>query len=296
VWDGHGICFCERCLGRWEQYRATHHSELEALSPTEFEADLDDCPAHHAAWTRFKCSLVTEMFAGWRQMLRERAAARGACPSGVWLDSWLSVSTEQDGMYFNLHDPWRLPERLNHLMPTLYDRAAAVRRRPAPLVKAAGAENVLVGLTLGEPANGRQIFPPEEGRAQVLEAAFAPTMGYVLWTYPRSDAGTLAAVAEANDALAHVEDVLLDGSSCDRLYVVEGSAEVTAYQRNGEIAALVRDCEHPAQVRLRLAGDGDWLVTEPGGAPEARRIDGERRELTLELATRNLRVLCFERR
>ncbi len=258
VWNGHGICFCERCLGRWEQYRAEHCPELSPLSPTEFEADPDDYPEHHAAWTRFKCSLVTEMFAGWREMLRQRAAANGLDEEDVQLDSWLSVGPELNRMYYNLHDPRSLPRGLDHLVPMLYEPAAEVREHLAGLVATAGSEKLITGLTLGQPGKGRHLFTPSQTRAQILEAAFAPTRGYVLWTYPRSDAATLAAVARTNGTLARVEDVLLDGQRCEAL-TAAGDADVTAFEHGDRIVALVRGSDG---ARLRVSGGGTWRVRD----------------------------------
>ncbi|MEA3404027.1 MAG: hypothetical protein U9R79_22550 [Armatimonadota bacterium] len=296
VYDGHGICFCERCLRRWEEYRAEHYPELEAVSPLQFEGDPDDYPEHHEAWTRFKCWLVTDMFAGWRRMLLDEVAARGAQSSPQpWLDSWLSMSTHLDKMYYNLHDPEMLPQGLDHLVPMLYDRAGAVRDQLLPLVEAAGRENLLVGLTLGEPSNGRQVFPPEEGRAQVLEAAFAPTMGYVLWTYPRSDAGTLAAIARANDVLARIEDTLLDGEPSDLLSVADGAGDVTAYRRNDELVALVRDYDDPGEVRLRVAEDETWRVEDADLRETIAEVAGAEREFGVDLGERNPVVLVLRR-
>jgi hypothetical protein len=255
VWNGHAICFCERCLGRWEGYRAEHHADLAPLSPTEFEADPDDYPRHHAAWTRFKCAMVTEMFAGWRSTFRARAAENGIDPSETWFDSWLSVSPKLNRMYFNLHDPRTLREGLDHQIPMLYEPAANVRAHLAELVATAGSENLITGLTLGEPGNGRGLFTPEQTRAQVLEAAFAPTRGYIFWTYPRSDAGTLAEVARTNHLLAQIEDVLLDGESTDAV----SGADLTAYRHEDTIVALVRD----GAARLRMEAEGDWTMRDP---------------------------------
>ncbi len=283
VWNGHGICFCERCLGRWEDYRAAHYPDLEPLSPTQFEADPDDYPEHHAAWTRFKCSLVTEMFAGWRDMLRERAEATDLSED-VWLDSWLSVSPKLNRMYFNLHDPRTLPEGLDHLVPMLYETAAKVREHMTALVETAGAEKLLVGLTLGQPENGRDLFAPTQTRAQILEGVFAGARGYVFWTYPRSDAATLAAIARANATLARVEDVLLDGTRTNRLRGAE--ADVTAYEHDGRIVGLVRGS---GSARLRVSGGGAWTVRDVAdgnvlgrvSAPGEIAIEGAGREWPL---------------
>ncbi len=293
VWNGQGICFCPRCLAQWESYRAEHYPDLPDTPPTEFEANPAEHPALHDAWIRFKCSLVTDSFLGWREMLFDAIEEAGVRSSPrPWLDSWLALSTEPDDMYFYLHDPADLTRALDHLVPMIYDTADVVRAELMPIVEAAGGERVLVGLTLGEPENGRQVFPPGQTRASILEGAFASCLGYVLWTYHRGDAGTFAAVAQTNDLLARIEDVLLDGSPTKRLSVVEGDALVTAYELGNELVAYVRGAE---TAKLRVAGSASWLVTDADSGDALTSISPDAREFLVTLDPIAGRVLRLTR-
>jgi hypothetical protein len=173
----------------------------------------------------------------------------------VQLDSWLSVRPELNRMYYSLHDPRSLPGGLDHLVPMLYEPASDVREHLAGLVATAGPENLITGLTLGQPGKGRHLFTPSQTRAQILEAAFAPTRGYVLWTYPRSDAATLAAVARTNGTLARIEDVLVAGAPTEAV----SGADVTAYEHEGRIVALVRGREGAP---MRVEAEGAWVLRD----------------------------------
>ncbi len=293
VWNGQGICFCPRCLAQWESYRAEHYPDLPDTPPTEFEAKPAEHPALHAAWIRFKCSLVTDSFLGWRQMLFDAIEEAGVRSSPQpWLDSWLALSTEPDDMYFYLHDPADLTRALDHQVPMIYDTAAVVREELLPIVEAAGGERVLVGLTLGEPGNGRQVFPPEQTRASILEGAFAPCLGYVLWTYHRGDAGTLAAVAGTNDLLARIEDILLDGARTRRLSVLEGDALVTAYELGDEIVAYVRGGRSAC---LGVAGSASWRVADADSGEALADVTPDVREFPVTLDPIAGRVLRLTR-
>lgn len=296
VWNGHGICFCERCLSRWAEYRKERYPDLADTSPRAFESNPAQHLALHEAWVRFKCQLVTEMFAGWRKMLFDKVREKGASSSPQpWFDAWLAVSPQLADMYYFLHDPEGLPEGLDHLVPMIYAPASVVREELVALVPAAGREHLLAGLTAGEPTRGRQIFPPSESRAQVLEAIFAPTMGYVLWTYHRSDAGTLAELARTNDLMARIEDTLLDGKPSRRISVVAGDAHLTAYELGDEIITFVRDYEDPGKVTLEVAGRATWQVTDAYTAKDLARISADQREIVLDLAQDNARVLKLVR-
>ncbi len=293
IWNGHGLCFCERCLARWEGYRAEHYPDLPELSPVEFEANPAGHMALHEAWVRFKCHMVTEMFAGWSQVFAERSAETGAKSSPVpWFDSWLAVSPRLADRYYYMHDPADLTAAFNHQVPMIYDTADVVRGELAGLVAVAGREKIVAGLTAGEPSVGRQLFPPEEARAQALEAAFAPTMGYVLWTYHRSDVGTLAALARVHDIMARAEDVLLDGRSTKRLQVVSGQADVSGFELAGDrLIAFVRQYDEPGEMALEMAGSARWLITDMDSGAQVARITGDAREFGLDLAGANTRVL-----
>ncbi len=206
--------------------------------------------------------------------------------------SWLAIGTEPDDMYFFLHDPADLTRALDHQVPMIYDTAAVVREELAPIVEAAGSDRVLVGLTLGEPSNGRQVFAAEQMRASILEGAFAPCLGYVLWTYHRSDAATLAAVARTNDLLARIENVLLDGTATRRLSVTDGEALVTAYELDDEIVAYVRGSE---SATLRVAGRASWQITDADSDEALTAVTPGAREFEVTLDGIAGRVLRLAR-
>ncbi|MGC9319649.1 MAG: hypothetical protein ACP5KN_16580, partial [Armatimonadota bacterium] len=108
-------------------------------------------------------------------------------------------------------------------------------------------------------------------------------------------AGTLAAIAGANDVLARIEDTLLDGEPSELLGVADGGGEVTTYQGDDELVALVRDYEDPGETRLRLAGDAGWRVEDADLRETIAQVTGDEREFEVDLGERNPVVLVLRR-
>jgi len=95
--------------------------------------------------------------------------------------------------------------------------------------------------------------------------------------------------------MARIEDTLLDGKPSRRISVVAGDAHLTAYELGDEIITFVRDYEDPGKVTLEVAGRATWQVTDAYTAKDLARISADQREIVLDLAQDNARVLKLVR-
>ena len=47
---GPEICFCERCVGRWNHWVTAHQPQLAGPAPQKFYQRAHKYPAHYEAW------------------------------------------------------------------------------------------------------------------------------------------------------------------------------------------------------------------------------------------------------
>ena len=273
---GPAICFCDRCVSRWDKWVGEHKPDLPGVAPRKFFNQAHKYPEHYEAWLRFRCDLVAERYGILRKAFHEAVETSGVKTTRV---PELGAFTGEE-MLVGLSSIEALSETLDFISPMIYENGDGVRRQVAELVPVSGGK-LLVCL-----APGLNISPPGDARSQVLEAVMAGAKGFVAWNLDIGPitTGQLADMAEAIKMFAPIEDIILDGEVESGYLANRDSTNLLARKLGNESVLLVSDYS-PGAVRLKVTvpGRADLVVVDRFTGAVIARLDATERTFALTL-------------
>ena len=154
------ICFCDRCVRRWDAWVDEHKPGLAGITPQEFFKRAHKHPEHYEVWLRFRCDLVAERFGILREVFHEAVKNSGVKTTP---EPELDAFTGEE-MLVGLSSVGALCEVLDFISPMIYQAGDGVRKEVAKLAPLSGG-NLLVCL-----APGYNISSSGDARSQVLES------------------------------------------------------------------------------------------------------------------------------
>lgn len=237
------ICFCDRCVKRWDEWVDTHKSHLAGITPREFFKRAHKYPDHYEAWLRFRCDLVAERFRILREAFHEAVRKSGVKTTP---EPELGAFTGEE-MLVALSSIEALSGVLDYISPMIYQDGNGVRQevaRLAPLSR--GKLRVCL-------APGLNISPPGDARSQVLEAVMGGASGFIAWNLDIGPitTGHLVDMSEAIKMLAPVEDIILDGEIETGYAADRDSTNLLARKQGDDSVLLVSDYS-PGVVRVQV--------------------------------------------
>ena len=242
------ICFCDRCVKRWDEWVSEKNPRLAGISPRDFFRRAHKYPEHYEAWLRFRCDLVAERFGILRDVFHEAVKQSGVKTTP---EPELGAFTGEE-MLVGLSSIEALSRVLDFISPMIYEDGNGVRREIAKIAPASGGKLVVCL------APGYNISPPGDARSQVLEAVMNGARGFVAWNLDIGPitTGHLADMSQAIRMLAPVEDIILDGQLETGYTADKKSAHLLARTQGGESVLLVSDYS-PGVVRLKVTVPGE---------------------------------------
>lgn len=278
------ICFCDRCLGRWDEWRTEHATDLAGIGPRTFARQPHKYRGHYDAWLRFRSDLISERFNLLRQAFHEAVRESGVKTTP---QPMLGAFINDDPLV-GLHTNESLGRALDYLANMVYEDGGGVRKKVAELAPASDGKLVV---TL---APGYGVSPPGDVRSQVLEAMMGGARGFIIWNYNIGmTSGHLLDVAEAVKMFGPVEDLILDGELEDGYGCDNASVNLLARRRGDEHVILVSDYSADVgPVSVTAPGDRDLDVTDLFTGQVVARLDAEERAFGLKLK-RTFRARLF---
>ena len=272
------ICFCDRCMKRWETWAAEQELDPKGISPRTFAKRPHKYPEHYDAWLRLRCHVVAERYGILRQVFYETVRASGAKTTPrVMLGGYIG-----GGPLVGLHSNEALSGSLDYLANMVYGNGSEVRKKVAWLSPRSGGK-LLVAL-----APGYLMSRPGDARSQVLEAVMGGSKGFIAWGYYMGmTAGHLADMAEAIKMFAPVEDLILDGNvrrgyTCDR-----ESVNLLARSQGHETVLLVSDYSPtPGRATVSAPGNQPLVVKDLYADKEIAKLTRQQRHFPVELKRR----------
>ena len=273
---GPEICFCERCVGRWNHWVAAHHPQLAAPAPQNFYPQAHKYPAHYEAWLQFRCELVAERFGILRDVFREAVGKSGA-NSTPQIE--LGAFTGEERL-IALSSIEALTDTLDFISPMIYEDADGVRQQVAKIAPVS-AGKLVVCL-----APGYCISPAGDARSQVLETVMGGAKGFVAWNLDIGPitTGHLADMSEAVKMLAPVEDIILDGQSEEGITADRPTTHVVTKKLGTERVVLISDYTPGTyQVRVTAPGEATLEVVDLFTNEVIARLDAAERSFAATL-------------
>ncbi|MCH2114820.1 MAG: hypothetical protein MK171_07925 [Pirellulales bacterium] len=252
---GPEICFCDRCISRWNTWLGTHQPGLNDISPQEFFQRAHRYPKHYEAWLRFRCALVAERYGILREIFLEAVKQSGVKTTPA--PEFGAFTGEE--MLIGLSSVGALSGVLDFISPMIYRDANGVREEVHELAPLSQGKLVVCL------APGYNISLPGDARSQVLEAVMGGAKGFVAWNLDIGPitTGHLADMSEAIKMFAPVEDVILDGE-VDLGYVADrDSTNLLARKQGDERVLLVSDYSPGArQIMVTVLGQSQLQVID----------------------------------
>ena len=213
------VCFCERCLRKYQGYVRGKYKDLEYVDPREVIGAPDDHPKHLEAWRHF----VTDQTAGWfsskREFFEKMCEKYGAKSSPrVMIGDYGSPG------------PWKQAERRAFYKPKCLERGLdfvqhifyrpwdiKYTRDKAQTMHIGGwrgfaypSKNQLPWTTAGWTGGGAHTSP-ERFRLMLMEILANGCHGMVFYDGCGFDGLDFSIVSEVVDMFVPVEDILIDG-------------------------------------------------------------------------------------
>jgi general stress protein YciG len=252
---GPDICFCDRCVQRWDAWVEQQQPSLAGITPQEFFRRAHKYPQHFEAWVRFRCELVAERFGILREVFHAAVEESGVKTTA---EPELGAFTDEV-MLAGLSSGEALSKGLDFISPMIYLEGDGVRQQVARLAPVTGGK-LIVCL-----APGYDISPPGDARSQVLETVMGGARGFVAWNLDIGPitTGQLADMSEAIKMFAPVEDIILDGRLETGYVADRDSTNLLARTRGGESVLLVSDYSPGArQVTVTVPGQASQDVVD----------------------------------
>ena len=245
---GPSICFCDRCVRRWDDWVAEHEPRLSDVTPQEFFKQAHKYPQHYEAWVRFRCDLVAERYGILRKAFHDAVEKSGVKTTP---HPELGAFTG-DEVLVALSSVEALSGVLDFISPMIYATGDGVRRELAKIGPISGGKLVVCL------APGYLMSPPGDVRCQVLEAVMGGSRGFVAWNYDIGPitTGHMADMAEAIKMFAPVEDIILDGEREAGYAADIASANLLARKQGDQSVLLVSDYS-PSGKRVKVTAPGE---------------------------------------
>ena len=261
--SGIHLCYCNRCKERFKEFLKEKYPNLEYVDPSVFEMEFTKYPELDKAWIDFKTEMVTEWFRIVRKEVApevEKYKAKSGPKKGLMVSDYIhAVYERQRHVENNLHDLRKLAGVLDYMTPMAY--TGCFQRYPAWVgkvveffVEEIGTQDsgCLGGLDAGDSWTvGNQ--PNEYVRDDVLETVMSGGKGYIFCKYVGFDGLDFKYLAQTNNILSQVEDIILDGKPVE-VKIVESEKRVFVKGREYKDRTLVLVSEYlknePIEVTL----------------------------------------------
>ena len=270
------ICFCDRCIKRWDKWVASQQPDLAEISPHEFFKRAHQYPQHYDAWVRFRCDLVAERYGILREVFHAAVKQSGVTTTAK---PEFGAFTGQERLV-GLSSLEALSRTLDFISPMIYEDGNGVRRELAKIAPLSGGK-LIVAL-----APGYNISPTGDARSQVLETVMGGARGFVAWNLDIGPitTGHLADMSEAIQMLAPVEDIILDGQIESGYAADRDSVNLLARKRGNESVLLVSDYSPGvAHVKVTVPGRARLAVVDRLTDRVIARLDAQERVFTVTL-------------
>jgi len=213
------VCFCERCLRKYEGYFRKKHPDLKCLDPRDVIAAPDEHPQHLDAWRHFVTDQTADWFRRKKDHLTKMCAKYGAKSSPrVMIGDYGSPG------------PWKQAERRAFYKPKCLERGLDfvqhIFYKPWDIKYTRDkAQTMHVGGWRGFAYPSKQQLPwttpgwtggsanttPEKFRYMLMEILANGCHGMVFYDGCGFDGLDFNVVAEVVDMFAPVEDIVIDG-------------------------------------------------------------------------------------
>jgi PKD repeat protein len=243
-YDGQ-LSYSDLCLSKFQTYLATKYPQLTYRDPRVFEAQPDQYPEYHEAWSQFMSDQIAEWFSLQKQTFEEAVQEYGAHSSpGVYIGDYGGPAPFSRAAEVLFYPPKNLQNGLDFVMPVSYvpydpsdirQKAEDIRLGQGYRDFAYPAPNLIYWTTLGW--TGGDIMMGPTGRYQFLEILAQGARGFVLYDGSGLDARNFDMLSRIIDAIAPVEDIILDGE-----HFIAGTSDpetVAHGQRLGDEMVLV---------------------------------------------------------
>ena len=208
------VCFCDRCKREFREWLATRPGRVAYVDPQAVERAPGEHPDLHKAWWEFKNGLIEQ----WHRDVRT-ALARNMEANGIERPGFPRVGITESQTRWD----WkRLTESaIDYDSPMLY--AYIHHCYPEPSVETCGRRMLEYRLRTGvdrrryvvtlAPAErtGERVVPDKAMLYQVLEVFGSGAAGFKVWNNQVMNGGKYYWLAQALQAAAPVEDILMDG-------------------------------------------------------------------------------------
>ena len=269
------ICYCDRCMKRWQEWLPQNEPGLAVVDPKRFSKWPARYPEHHKAWLRFRCDLVAERCDILRKVFHEAVKKSGVKTTP---QPMLGAFINDDPLK-GLHSNNALSGTLDYLANMLYYDGDGVRKEVADLAPRSGGKLLV---TLGP---GYANSPPGDARSQVLEAVMGGSKGFIAWNYNVGmTTGHLVDMAGAIKMFAPVEDVILDGQ-IEPGYTADKDAVHLLARKQGQVSVLlVSDYSpNPGRVQVTVPGQDELEVVDLFTDEMVARLDAGERTFEIKL-------------
>jgi hypothetical protein len=275
---GPNICFCDRCVERWDDWVAEHRPGLAEVIPQEFFQRAHQYPQHYEAWVQFRCDLVAERYGILRKVFHDAIKKSGVKTTPR---PELGAFTGEE-MLVALSSVEALSRVLDFVSPMIYTTGEGVRREVAKIGPISGGKLVVCL------APGYLMSPPGDVRSQVLEAVMGGSRGFVAWNYDIGPitTGHMADMAEAIKMFSPVEDIILDGEIEAGYTADKNSANLLARKHGAETVLVVSDYYPGSKsVKVTAPGESGLEVVDLFTDEVVARLDATQRTIDVILRT-----------
>ena len=272
---GNIICFCDRCIKRWNEWLAKGEPDLAVMDPRVFGKRPHKFPEHYEAWLRFRCDLVAERYAMLKRAFHEAVKTSGVKTTArPMLGAYIG-----GGPLLGIHSNESLVAGLDYIANMVYEDGPGIRREVAKFAPRSGGKLVVAI------SPGYQMSPPGDARSQVLEAVVGGSKGFIAWGYYMGmTAGHLVDMAEAIKMFAPVEDIILDGEVEGGYVANKDSVNLSARKQGTESVLLVSDYSpHPGQAKVTVPGQAKLEVIDLFTDEVIARLNATERDFEVTL-------------
>jgi hypothetical protein len=260
--NGAKVCFCPRCVGRFEQWFKRHYPEAEYVDPFTLEKQTErpaaesgrfevktKYPLQYRAWVEFKVEQFADLVAGFKQAIGKVVGEARTSPFdhltfADWAAVYPTLLQQEQCLYgpysmehaFDLYAVGAYAPPAFAFQPsfesyvTLYHDQFRRRRSMYDTPSTAG----------GWVASNYACFP-EHARYYLLESAMNGVQGFLLFHYSGLEGQQLQINAEVFGAFALVDDLITQGNRMKDLKIEGREMHTRGLHLGDERLILVGD-------------------------------------------------------